>query len=233
MKPIIGIVGRPHTTITEREAVCVFDDYRTAISNSGGIPIVILPTQNVKYERVKPKEAPSLSESEKQDIIAQINLCDGLVFPGGNRMYDYDFVIGEYAMTNNINILGICMGMQLLACLDCKENRESVLDRIESNIQHNQLKTKYVHKVMIEEKSKLYEILKKDEINVNSRHKFCVTKTNKFKVVAKSEDGFIEAIEKMDNSFVLGVQWHPESMEEYDENMKKLIKYFVDECKKS
>lgn len=233
MKPIIGIVGRPHTTITEREAVCIFDDYRTAISNSGGIPMIILPTQNVKYERVRPKDAPKLNESEKQDLITQISLCDGLVFPGGNRMYEYDFFIGEYAIKNNINILGICMGMQLLACLDCDEKREDVLGKIESKIEHNQLKTDYVHKVSIDKNSKLYEILEKDIIDVNSRHKFYVTKTNKFKIVAKSEDGFIEAIENMDNSFKLGVQWHPESMEEYDENMKKLIKYFVDECKKS
>lgn len=232
MKPIIGIVGRPHTTYTQREAICTLDEYRRAISNSGGIPIIILPTQDISYEKTRPKDAAKLTEEEKQDCIRQIELCDGLIFPGGNRIYDYDYFISEYALKNSINILGICMGVQLLASTSCKEDRANIIKQVESKINHNQLDAKYVHNVTIEKNSELYNILEKEEIRVNSRHKYCVEKVSEdFKIVAKSEDGFIEGIEKMSNGFVLGLQWHPESMESYDINMKKIFNVFIQKCK--
>lgn len=232
MKPIIGIVGRPHTTYTGRETMCILDDYRRAVSNNGGIPIMIMPTQNLRYEQTRPLEAPILTDEERDDFIKQINLCDGLIFPGGNRIYDYDYFVCEYAMENNFNILGICMGMQLLACADCKENRHKVIEKIDGKINHNDLEAKYVHKVNIDKNSKLFEIIGKENIEVNSRHKFCINKVKTFNIIAKSEDGYIEGIEKMDKSFILGLQWHPESMENYDERMKNVFKSFVEICKK-
>lgn len=231
-KPIIGIVARPHTTYTEREAVCVFDDYRRAISNAGGIPILIIPTQDVRYEITRPKDTPSLTESEKEDLITQIKLCDGILLPGGNRMYEYDKFICDYAIKNKMNILGICLGMQVLACVDTNESRDNVLQKIESDINHHQKDLDYVHSAIIDKNSYLYKILGKEEIKVNSRHKFSVIKTNKLNVIAKSkEDEVIEAIENMEDSFVLGLQWHPESMQEYDENMRKIMREFISVCK--
>lgn len=232
MKPIIGIVGRPHTTYTGREVICALDDYRRAVSNTGGIPIVILPTQDLSYEQTRPAEALNLTENEKEDLIQQIKLCDGLIFPGGNRIYDYDYFVCKYAMENSMNILGICMGMQLLACTDCMEDRHKVIDKISSKINHNNLESKYVHKINIEKNSKLYEIIGNEEIEVNSRHRFCVNRVKTFNIIAKSEDGYIEGIEKMDKSFIMGLQWHPESMEGYDESMKKLFETFIKVCKK-
>ena len=66
-------------------------------------------------------------------------------------------------------------------------------------------------------------------ILVNSKHRYHVTETNKFKVSAYSEDGLIEAIEMPNKKFVLGVQWHPEKMYYYDENADKIFKRFVKE----
>ena len=45
MKPIIGIIGRPHKTNTDKNIICTFEDYRNAVCKFGGIPISILPTQ--------------------------------------------------------------------------------------------------------------------------------------------------------------------------------------------
>ena len=36
-------------------------------------------------------------------------------------------------------------------------------------------------------------------------------------------------MENTDSLFNLGVQWHPESMIDYDDNAFKLIKYFISE----
>ena len=49
-----------------------------------------------------------------------------------------------------------------------------------------------------------------------------------FKVTARSKDGGIEAIEKIDDeSFVIGIQWHPEMMNISDNFSKKLFKRFI------
>jgi putative glutamine amidotransferase len=61
--------------------------------------------------------------------------------------------------------------------------------------------------------STLYNILQMEEIRVNSYHHQAVKETGQgFKVAALSKDGIIEAIESVNHSFILGVQWHPEIM---------------------
>lgn len=232
MKPIIGIVGKPHTTYTDRYCICALDGYRRAISNSGGLPILIMPTQDICYEETRPRDTKALTEQEKEDLISQINLCDGIILPGGNRIYSYDIFIAEYVLKNNIPVLGTCMGMQLMASIDCNENREKVLEFIEKKINHNQIPEKYVHKVKIDKDSRLFKIIGEEEIRVNSRHKYAVTKVNKAKINSISEDGIIEGIEFEDKKFAIGLQWHPEDMSLYDDNMKKLMKAFVEATKK-
>lgn len=231
MKPIIGIVGRPHTTITERQCICTFDGYRRAVSNSGGNPIIILPTQNIKYEEVRPKDAPFLTEEEKIDLIEQIKLCNGIILPGGNKIYDYDYFICKYALDNDIPVLGICMGEQLMAGVLANVDRKEVLEYVESDIQHNDLQSKYVHRVRINKDSYLYKIIGKEEIEVNSRHKYCVTNIDEKYITVFSEDDIIEGVEDKTKKFAIGIQWHPEDMADYDENMKKVFDEFIRVCR--
>ena len=51
---------------------------------------------------------------------------------------------------------------------------------------------------------------------------------------ALSKDGVVEGIENIsDDKFILGGQWHPESMIHTDENSAKLFKRFVERVKKN
>jgi putative glutamine amidotransferase len=232
-KPIIGIVGRPNTTLRfEYACMSVLSGYRRAVIKSQGIPIGILPTQNICYEEVSVKDAPILSEDEKADIISQINLCDGLIFPGGNRIYDYDLFIAKYTLEHDIPVLGTCMGMQTLARVEfSKDEQKDALKLIQTDIEHRQSDKDYVHYVDIKKDSKLYSILGEERIKVNSRHKYCVNKLKTAKVSAISEDGIIEGIEFSDKKFAIGVQWHPEDMVLYDKPMEKLMQAFINACK--
>ena len=123
-------------------------------------------------------------------------------------------------------VLGICKGMQLLASID---NGKECNQLINTSIEHRQKGKRYVHRLHIIDETLLSSIITEENILVNSKHRYHVTKTNKFKVSAYSEDGLIEAIEMPNKKFVLGVQWHPEKMYYYDENADKIFKRFVKE----
>lgn len=231
-KPIIGIVGRSDTSSEDYNIICCFESVRKSIIKHGGIPILILPNQDLEYETSRPKEIDRLTLYEKEDLKKIIDLCDGIVMPGAYKLFEYDRFIYEYALSKDIPILGLCAGMQLMGLVD-NEGLESkdILVKNNTNLKHFQKGIKYVHKLNIVDNTLLNKILNKKELEINSRHNLHLNKINKLKVSAYSEDGFIEAIELPNKKFVLGVQWHPESMLEYDEDSNKIFKCFIDNCK--
>jgi len=231
-KPIIGIIGRPGELNIGSDVMMCFDSYRRAVTKLGGIPILIMPMSDASHEKLAPREMPPLTPEDKEDIITQLKLCDGIILPGGTKIFEYDKFIAKYLLDNDIPTLGICMGMQVMGVVDCDMDT-SIIKMNEVEIDHRQRFADYVHDVNIVDKdSKLYKILEKDTIRVNSKHRLSITKTKDFKVVALSEDGLIEGIELDKNNFAVGVQWHPEDMVSYDENMEKLMKTFINYAKK-
>ena len=50
-------------------------------------------------------------------------------------------------------------------------------------------------------------------------------------VTAESPDGLIEGIESLDHRFVIGVQWHPERMQD-DARQQALFRALVAEARK-
>jgi putative glutamine amidotransferase len=97
-------------------------------------------------------------------------------------------------------------------------------------IQHSQRapRSHASHTIEIEENSLLHQIFKKTSIKVNSFHHQAVRFVpSTFKVTARSADGVIEAFESLIHAFVLGVQWHPESMAKIDADSRQLFQAFV------
>ena len=68
----------------------------------------------------------------------------------------------------------------------------------------------------------------KDKIKVNSRHNYQVEPKDYFKIDAVSDDGVIEAISFSEFKFMVGLQWHPEDMN--DDDQDKIFKYFLSKC---
>lgn len=227
-KPIIGIVGRSDKSSEDYNIICCFENVRRSIKKHGGIPILILPNQDLDYEISSPKEIDRLNQNEKEDLKKVIDLCDGIVMPGTYKLFEYDRFIYEYSLSKDIPILGICGGMQLMGIVDNEE--KDILVKNNTKLEHFQREVKYVHKINIIKDTLLSKIINKKVIEINSRHNYHLSKVNNLKVSAYSEDGFIEAIEMPNKRFVLGVQWHPESMLEYDENSNNIFKFFIDSC---
>ncbi len=226
-KPIIGILGLPLHDDENYNIIAIFSDYKNAVIKKDCIPFMISPTLNIDYCGTKLSEIPELTEKEKELYREMVDICDGIIMPGGYRMYNFDEYILKYAIEKDIPVLGICLGMQLLANID---NNEYCLETNETNINHKQPNVNYTHKINILDNTILSKIMKEKEINVNSNHRLHVPKVNKFRISAYSEDGLIEAIEMPNKRFVIGVQWHPERLIEFDSNANQLFDAFVNEC---
>ena len=85
-KPIIGIIGRGYLENSD-SIMKLNEEYRLAIIKSGGIPFMILPTNDLKYGETLPRNAGYLTEEEKEDLYKILSLCDGFLMPGGSRWY--------------------------------------------------------------------------------------------------------------------------------------------------
>lgn len=210
MKPRIGIIVRPDVLPSGNKVMCVYEDIRTSVIESGGIPIGIVP----------PSKSLEEYDNNLNDII---DLCDGIILQGGDTFYEYDKKILEYVYKKDIPVLGICLGMQLMG--------DFFDGKLYSCKYHKYPSKKYVHEVYINKNSKLYEIIGKEVISVNSRHKEAVLDPSCF-VSAISDEGIIEAIEDRKKKFFIGIQWHPENMYSYDILERKLFDYFIDVCRK-
>ena len=229
MKPIIGIVTR--TTLRDNgvrlDSINMMS--RRAVIKNGGIPVGILPTQDINYYDTERDDLKPLTNNEKESIIEELKLCDGILMQGGNRWYEYDEFILNYCIKHDIPCLAICMSMQLLNNIELyNAGVESIREKVGGHVSEED----YVHNVTISEDSILYKILGKNKIKVNSLHTYAI-KESKINVSAVSEDGIIEALEYPNKKFIVGLQWHPEKMIDYDENSNKIIKYFIDITSKS
>lgn len=140
-----------------------------------------------------------------------ISLCKGFILQGGDDFDNNDLEIVKYLYEKNIPTLGICLGMQMMS---------SILNGKLYKVKKHKKKKKYVHNITILKNTKLYEIIKKENIKVNSRHKEAIKNID----ACAFSKNVIEAIEDKNKKFFIGVQWHPESI--IDENSKALFNYF-------
>lgn len=140
-----------------------------------------------------------------------INNIDGFIFQGGDEYQEEEKNLIKYLYKNNIPTLGICLGMQEIV-----ETFNGTLKEIKNH------KNTY-HEINIRQNTKLYDIIKKDKIIVNSRHSFAVKETNL--EVSATINNIIEAIEDKKKEFFIGVEWHPESLNNEDTN--NLFNYFI------
>lgn len=185
--------------------------------NINGVVHKIISKNNTKYLHGKCSYIGLIDY--KNDIDLNIlKICDGIILTGGTDIYEYHFKIVNYCLNNNIPILGICMGHQILGLYSFNGKDE---DLIKINGHY-----KTEHTIKINKDSSLQSILG-DKIVVNSRHNYALPKNKiNYKIGATSNDGIIESIEYIDdNHFLLGVEWHPEDMD----NMEGLYNYFLKE----
>lgn len=234
-KPIIGITSshEKENGLRNYHRTTVSIDYTKGVIEGGGIPIIIPTTGNIEV------------------IKEQLKLLDGLILSGGPDInpiyYGEDFkekmgVISPERDDNEIKILkefletgkpilGICRGHQLLNVYFGGTLYQDLSYFNTETLKHRQdfYPELEVHKIFIEKDSILGKLYG-ESIKTNSFHHQAIQNLGEgFKIIAKSSDGVIEAIEKENHKFCLGIQWHPEMMvARGNKSMVKIFELFID-----
>lgn len=188
--------------------------------------------------------------SDPEQAVQDALTCDGLLLPGGGDM-DPKFygqaripACGEPNLLRDAAeplllraflaadkpVLGICRGIQVMNAVLGGDLYQDI--KPFEHLPHNDHWAK-VHTVTVRRGTLLSRILGQDTVLVNSQHHQAVDRVAPgFTLAALSEDGIVEAIEKPDARFCLGVQWHPEWLSDADPAMQSLFDVFVNACSK-
>jgi putative glutamine amidotransferase len=241
VRPLIGVTTSevrrssqvrptPHGEPPRREMALGLT-YLRGIERAGGIAVVIPP---LEIEAI-----PSL--------LAHL---DALVLSGGPDIHpdaygevphpelgptwrDLDateLALARQGIAIDLPILAISRGAQALNIARGGTLFQHLPERFGRSIQHRQLADgpSRTHPVDIAPESTLARALGCTQLNVNSYHHQATSGLGRgVRAVAWAPDGVVEAIEVPNSRFVLGVQWHAESMTESPAHAR-LFKAFVD-----
>ncbi len=123
--------------------------------------------------------------------------------------------MAEESRKNNMPVLGICRGAQLINVVRGGTLHVDV-SKVYENAKYptNTLSQMLFRKdINIECGSLLEKMLKTQRIAVNSMHTQAVDKVGKnLSVSAKEDNGVVQTIEDPDKPFFIGVQFHPEAL---------------------
>ncbi|MBI3472676.1 MAG: gamma-glutamyl-gamma-aminobutyrate hydrolase family protein [Candidatus Solibacter usitatus] len=130
----------------------------------------------------------------------------------------------QEALARDLPVLCICRGMQLFNVL----HGGTLLQDMAG---HRAPGVAEAHRIAVEPGTRLAGILDPGPHPVNSRHHQVVDQPGAgLRVSARSEDGYIEALERPDRKFALAVQWHPEDLVERHQEAKRLFSAFAAGC---
>ena len=208
--------------------------YSEAVEAAGGAPVHISLIPKIDY------------------IDAVVDGLDGILLPGSDSDIDplrygrqphpnlgsvhpikdaTDLLILDAAERRQMPVFAICFGMQALNVSRGGTLIQDIPSQWPEAIKHEQgvPRDRASHSVRIESETKLSQIVRAEDLEVNSHHHQAVeTLGANLVATAWSPDGVIEALEDpRSDRFVMAVQWHPELGWQNDKYSQRLFDSFV------
>lgn len=246
-RPVIGIV----TNFADQD-VTIREVFHKQVIDAGGTPLLIPPTTDTQVIVNILNRIDGLLLTGGADVNPLWEGEEPIRNMGSinNKRDLSELLTTRLANNRQIPIFAVCRGLQVLAIAlggkvqqhiydpyIVEETEEKKLTRMKSvttlrpaKLKHDQSASfnEPTHSIKIAPDSVLYSIYKQEKIFVNSFHHQAVSMPGKrFKVTAYAPDGVIECMESAEFKPIMGVQWHPEWLEE---DGQKLFKWFVNEA---
>ena len=223
-----GRSGEPLLFLRER--------YPSAILETGGLPLLLPIT------------------ASRAAIQAMLDSLDGILISGGDfdihpglyreepivslgtvkgERTEFEMEVISMALKRALPLLGVCGGAQAINVFLGGSLYQDIPTQVPNAMAHQQGSLREIggHPINIHEGTRLKQIVGRSSLEVNTTHHQAVKKLGKGLIAnATTEDGLIEGIETGNDSFVLGVQWHPELLIHRDISQRKIFSAFVSAC---
>jgi putative glutamine amidotransferase len=241
-RPVIGI---PTQTLHAIEGIpealpeswVMNQRYSRVVATVGGLPVMI----------------PLLDEEDA--LRAIYDRLDGVLLPGGVDLDPgtygqaplptcgrldpardrVELAFARWAIAEGKPLFGLCRGLQIVNVALGGTLYQDIAAQRSDAIKHDCFPTAgysrdhLAHPVTVTSGSRLDALVGTAPLRVNSMHHQAVKDLAPGLVsTAVAPDGLIEAVEFPNSPFVLGVQWHPESLTERDPRMRRLVAGFVE-----
>lgn len=210
--------------------------YLKAIEAAGGVPVVVPPLSislaDALLDRV---DGLCLSGGPDLDPDTYHERRHELTGPIESELDRFEIALAAAADERGMPILAICRGLQLLNVSRGGSLHQHLPDVVGDLINHRQPEPGEhpTHPVSLEPGSRIVSILGREEALVNSFHHQGISRLGRSLVVTgRASDGTVESIEATDRQFVVGVQWHAETLVDRPEQAA-LFRAFVDEARRA
>jgi putative glutamine amidotransferase len=205
--------------------------YLRAIERAGGIPVVIPPLAiDATPSLLAHLDAVMLSGGPDIHPDAYGEIPHPELGPTWRDLDATELALGRQATAADLPMLAISRGAQALNIARGGTLFQHLPERFGRGIQHRQLAEgpATTHSVDIAPDSTLARALGCTALDVNSYHHQATSGLGRgVRAVAWAPDGVVEAVEVPRSAFVVGVQWHAESMAE-SEPHARLFRAFVE-----
>jgi gamma-glutamyl-gamma-aminobutyrate hydrolase PuuD len=223
--PLVVGISESFPLRDESSKVMVNASYVDAVARSGHVPVVIPRYKtDVQFDIVVSKlDVLILTGGEDVDPIRYKERNSPKLGKVNRPRDDFDFRLLAAARRRNLPVIGICRGCQILNVAFGGTLWQDLPSEYKvKDVQHRNM----YHWISIQPNSRLAQVTGVTKVLVNSYHHQSVKDiASGFRVVAKSPDGVVEAIES-DTYPAIGVQFHPEKMlcEEKDATLAAFFK---------
>ena len=206
--------------------------YLDAIRAAGGIPILLTP-----------------GELAWESLLARI---DGLLLAGGGDIHPdrygskghaevygvnqrrdaFELQLVPWAISNQLPLLGICRGIQVINVALGGTLIEHLPDEIGDEISHRLPPREPVdHEIELTPGSSLLEIFQEATFSAASWHHQAIRElAPQLSIAARAPDGTIEAVQLAGHPELIAVQWHPEMTAAKDPIQRRLFFAFIEIC---
>ena len=228
---LIGVVP----SWLENGKIILNQDYADAVLRAGGTPLIF----------------PLTADTERLSLL--LDQVDGLLLTGGQDVEPaaygeerkpcctdccperdaMEFPLCREALKRRMPVFAICRGLQLLSCVLGGTLYQDLEEEFGSAMRHprHEVPADPVHEVEVRPDTLLASITGAGPLGVNSRHHQGIKVLGQgLQINAAAPDGLIEGIELPGEAFVLGVQWHPETLSARYPEHQQLFDAFVKAC---
>lgn len=190
--------------------------YLDCVHAAGGNPIVLSPVPELAAEHARSFDAFIFTggNDPAMEAFGKTTHPAATLLHPRRQQYELALLRALHDLEPRRPVLGICLGMQLMSLHAGGDLHQHLPDSLPTHAKHKNA----THPILSAHASAsrwlpALEPAPTPPVTVQSNHHQAVKHPGSLLILARSDDGVIEAVGDPSRPFYLGVQWHPERTE--------------------